>query len=183
MDLSGINFIIFDLDNTLSPYNAHTLYPDAAEFLRTRPDLAYAICSNQGGIGLRYWQEKNSFGEPQKYPTYDQFLERLRKLFPDEKTRPRVYICARYQSKSTGKWCPVPDGEQGKSMWRQDWRKPAPGMLIAAMQTAGVGPDETLMVGDSPEDKAAAEAAGCRFASAWEFFGRENPQEEKLEPF
>jgi len=40
-------------------------------------------------------------------------------------------------------------------------------------------PSETLMVGDRVEDKAAAEAAGCDFIWAWEFFGRDKPSEDE----
>ncbi len=40
--------------------------------------------------------------------------------------------------------------------------KPAPDGLLATMRTLGVGPDETWMVGDGPQDVGAAKAAGCR---------------------
>jgi phosphoheptose isomerase len=41
-------------------------------------------------------------------------------------------------------------------------RKPAPGLLREAMDAAGSGPAETLLVGDSARDLAAARAAGVR---------------------
>lgn len=41
-------------------------------------------------------------------------------------------------------------------------RKPLPGMLLEAMTTLAVGPDETCFVGDSLRDLQAAIAAGCR---------------------
>ncbi|HEX7034683.1 MAG TPA: D-glycero-beta-D-manno-heptose 1,7-bisphosphate 7-phosphatase [Pseudomonadales bacterium] len=43
-------------------------------------------------------------------------------------------------------------------------RKPRPGMLLESMQALGVGPDETLFVGDDVRDVEAARAAGCRSA-------------------
>jgi D-glycero-D-manno-heptose 1,7-bisphosphate phosphatase len=43
-------------------------------------------------------------------------------------------------------------------------RKPRPGMLLAAMQRAGLSPGATWMVGDSADDVAAARAAGVRAA-------------------
>lgn len=49
-------------------------------------------------------------------------------------------------------------------------RKPRPGMLTAAMAHFGIEPGRTLMVGDRPEDSAAARAAGCRFSWADAFF-------------
>jgi D-glycero-D-manno-heptose 1,7-bisphosphate phosphatase len=50
-------------------------------------------------------------------------------------------------------------------------RKPAPGMLVELMARCGVGPRETLFVGDADRDAGAAERAGVRFAWAWDFFG------------
>ena len=41
-------------------------------------------------------------------------------------------------------------------------KKPAPDMLIAAMDELGVGPRDTVMVGDSSSDVAAARAAGVQ---------------------
>lgn len=54
------------------------------------------------------------------------------------------------------------------------YRKPAPGMLLFAMQWAGVSASETLYVGDRPEDEAAAQNAGCDFMWADEFFSAES---------
>lgn len=41
--------------------------------------------------------------------------------------------------------------------------KPAGDMLVAAAARLGVDPGEATMIGDSPWDEAAADAAGCRF--------------------
>lgn len=54
-------------------------------------------------------------------------------------------------------------------------RKPAPGMLVELMQSLGFSPQQTVMVGDWASDKEAAEAAGCAFVWAHEFFGRADP--------
>ena len=50
-----------------------------------------------------------------------------------------------------------------------NFRKPEPGMPIAAAKWACV--NEAIMIGDRPEDEAAAAAAGFAFAWAAEFFG------------
>jgi D-glycero-D-manno-heptose 1,7-bisphosphate phosphatase len=50
-----------------------------------------------------------------------------------------------------------------------DCRKPAPGMLLAAMRHAGVAPRETLFVGNAPTDREAARRAGIAFCWAWDF--------------
>jgi D-glycero-D-manno-heptose 1,7-bisphosphate phosphatase len=49
-------------------------------------------------------------------------------------------------------------------------RKPAPGMLLKAMQQLGASPEATTFVGDRATDAAAAHAAGVRFVRAAEFF-------------
>jgi D-glycero-D-manno-heptose 1,7-bisphosphate phosphatase len=59
-------------------------------------------------------------------------------------------------------------------------RKPAPGMLKELMQELGYTPEQTLMVGDWDTDKQAAEAAGCGFVWAHEFFGRVDPFADRL---
>ncbi len=56
--------------------------------------------------------------------------------------------------------------------WRPHWRKPAPGMLTAALTAAAVPPTAALFVGEKPEDRTAAEAAGVPFMAAADFFGR-----------
>lgn len=52
-------------------------------------------------------------------------------------------------------------------------RKPGPGMLIEAMLSTGVAQEDTLMVGDRPEDEGAAKAAAVDFMWAKDFFGDE----------
>jgi histidinol-phosphate phosphatase family protein len=44
-----------------------------------------------------------------------------------------------------------------------DCRKPAAGMLNKIIQHFGIAASETVFIGDSPRDKAAAENAGCHF--------------------
>ena len=57
-------------------------------------------------------------------------------------------------------------------------RKPRPGLLLKAMAFWGVGPHETLYVGDMDVDEQAALAAGVRFAWAWNFFGWAAPDSD-----
>jgi D-glycero-D-manno-heptose 1,7-bisphosphate phosphatase len=45
-----------------------------------------------------------------------------------------------------------------------DCRKPAPGLLLAAIQHAGLDPESTWMIGDNPSDVEAARRAGVRAA-------------------
>lgn len=52
-------------------------------------------------------------------------------------------------------------------------RKPKPGMLLSLMEELHFTPADTLVVGDWPSDKLAAEAAGCQFQWAADFFKRD----------
>ncbi len=52
-------------------------------------------------------------------------------------------------------------------------RKPGPGMLLEAMRDFEASPEETLYVGDLPEDEEAAKNAGCQFIWAGKFFSEE----------
>jgi HAD superfamily hydrolase (TIGR01662 family) len=170
--------ILFDLDGTLAPCDQDVLYEDAAKWIEdaTAP---WMVVSNQGSIGLRYWMETEGFGDPTKWQTLEGFSKRCAKLFPGispSEYRFHILMCTAYQSKTSGKWAPTPPNSEGFSMWRHDWRKPAPGMLLHAMKVYGATPEETLMVGDSNDDLGAATAAGCQFMPDWEFFGRPVPK-------
>lgn len=49
-------------------------------------------------------------------------------------------------------------------------RKPQPGMLLHLIYKFEVKKRQTVMVGNSETDKQAAEAAGCGFCPAWDFW-------------
>ena len=174
--MTDYKLIIFDLDGTLVPFDSDEMFPDTKVWWEENA-LIYRpiIATNQGGIGLRYWMEEGGFGDPMKYPTLEDFEERLNKIFPDPILRPQILMCARYQSKKSSKWCPVPPGGNAYAMWQEDWRKPAPGMLLHALATTGAEAVDVLFVGDSEEDQQAAKAAGINFQWACEFFGRSEP--------
>lgn len=166
--------IIFDVDGTLADRETSAALPGVSQWFKQNPQQIVALATNQGGVGLRYWMERDGFGEPHKYPDELAVMNHLGnvKQVLALQNDVRCYVCYAYQSQKSGKWAPVPEGQQDNPYWRQDWRKPAPGMLTEAMASVGCTPDETLMVGDSDEDRLAAEAAGCAFQWADEFFGR-----------
>ncbi len=174
-----IALVIFDVDGTLAKPYTLELLPQVREFfdLALRPGCAgrpkVAIATNQGGVGMRYWMERNGFGSPEKYPTEDSVAGRMRELvrvLSGDHDLP-VYTSFRYRSKS-GSWSPAPPERAGDPRWSKAWRKPEPGMLLQAMQDAGVGPGQTIFVGDSDEDRDAARAVGCAFRAAGEFFSQ-----------
>jgi D-glycero-D-manno-heptose 1,7-bisphosphate phosphatase len=53
-------------------------------------------------------------------------------------------------------YCTAHDGEQ------HPWRKPNPGMILAAAEEFGFDPTGAFLIGDWWKDMAAARAAGCR---------------------
>lgn len=172
--------IIFDLDGTLADFPQGDILPGVKEWFTNHRELQRnAIASNQGGVGLRYWMERDHFGDPSKYPTEDEVWAHIASVI--EQLDPTMYakVCFAYRAKS-GKWAPMPEDKEGDPCWLRDYRKPAPGMLNEFMGTIYL-PSETLMVGDSVEDEQAAQVAGCDFQWAWDFFGRPNPTSDNQE--
>lgn len=180
-DFDLIDLIIFDADGTLCERDSGALLAGVEERLaildhpgcRNRPQIA--IVSNQGGVGCRHWMESAGFGEPEQFPTQADVEAKFQRLLANldfSIIEPRLYVCFAYQSKQSGEWAPTPAGAEDDSRWRRDWRKPAPGMLLAAMRDAGVTPDRTLVIGNQPEDRDAARAAGCVFQWAQKWFSR-----------
>lgn len=162
---------LFDADGTLVEMGTQNLLPNVSTTLAELPEGSQiAIVTNQGGVGLRHWMEEYGFGNPKGYPTQDDAEALYSGLLWT--LSPRVYMAFRYQSKASGEWSPVPDALEDDPRWSKEWRKPAPGMLIQAMIDAGVGPDDTIMVGDRDEDEKAAHAAGVHFVHADDFFNR-----------
>jgi len=117
-------------------------------------------CTNQLGIKRGFKSFKNAIAEQGK--TLELFPKLSAILFcPDE-----GYTC----------WCVMRDkfweiSEEYPHLKRQ-FRKPSPGMLLIAMDLAGASPENSLFIGDRPEDEQAAVAAGITFQWAHEF--REN---------
>jgi len=170
--------ILLDIDGTITEKWTSELLDGVAEWFGDNK-VPVALVTNQGGVGLNYWMVKDGFGSPEKFPTEDEVVGRV--IFIARKIDARAYAAFAFQSKK-GNWSPVPGGHEGvntyepgghRSSWERDWRKPNPGMLLQAMADAGVTPADTLMVGDTESDRQAAENAGCAFAWADEFFGRD----------
>lgn len=182
-----IKLIIFDVDGTLVQSHRLVFLPHVKDFFylvlsggcSDRPKLA--IATNQGGVGMRYWSEKQRFWLRGGYPSQADVETRLHHLLVtlDAGTQIPVYVSFRYKDKKE-QWSPIPPGEENNPRWRQDWRKPGPGMLLQAMADAGVPPEETIYIGDRAEDQAAAKAAGCAFQWAKDFFNSDWGDCERL---
>lgn len=165
--------VIFDADGTLIDRETGAWLPGVEAYFaglpRRRP--AFAIASNQGGVGCRVGF--GGFGNPERYPTETEALERYLALAG--RIGARLYLCFAYQARS-GEWSARPTDARAPEFWRPDWRKPSAGMLVRAMRDARVSPGETLMVGDRDEDMGAAVAANVSFVWADVFFGRRREQ-------
>lgn len=114
-----------------------------------------AVASNQGGV---------AFG-----------------IFPADEAELLVRAAAEYIGALAYRVCMYhPQGRVAPYNVDHRNRKPAPGMLIELMAELGFSPDQTVMVGDWDSDKQAAEAAGCQFIWAHEFFGRVDPFADRM---
>lgn len=154
--MEDIKLYIFGMNNTLTntPFIDKaplTVLPGRKEKLAElkQAGAKLAIASNQGGVAFGFQSEAGARAEVQG------ILEQLDMDFY------RV---------SFGHPKPKWGYEEYGTPEMLAMRKPAPGMLKELMQQAGVSPQETLMIGDMDEDQGAAEAAGCSFMWAKDFF-------------
>lgn len=106
--------------------------------------VAFGIVSNQAGVGLGYMTEEVA------YRLLQDLVEAAFGIYP---------------STTCIDMCPHRPDEDCRC------RKPKPAMLFVHMAKWEVRPSETLYVGDMDSDCQAAEAAGCDFMWAKDFFG------------
>lgn len=172
--------IIFDIDGTIADRDTGKLLPGVYDWFEASGEFfQIAFATNQGGVGLRHWMEKDGFGEPEKFPTekevyekVETIIEQLPEQFRDD-VGEHVYFAFAYQSKKSGKWSPDPSPDvYERVQWSRSWRKPGTGMLHQAMADLDEKSEHTLMVGDRPEDEEAAKRAQVDFLWADDFFGR-----------
>lgn len=172
--------IIFDLDGTLQEKWDDQLMPGVAEWFSEWMALEegdpmyrcqFGIATNQGGVGLRKILERNG-KDGAKYPTRDEVVDRLRNISKRLVGNDAMFLSVaalNYQDKN-GEWAIDYDPDQHFSWWNPEFRKPGKAMLEFIMDLAHASPEETTMVGDSDDDRLAAEKAGVRFEWAKSFF-------------
>lgn len=144
---------MFDRDGTVNVDTGHLhepgrleLIPSTVELMRrysADPDYRVVVVTNQAGIA------KGLYTEADMRALHRFMAERLGEL--------GARVDAWY-------FCPHHPDYTGPC----DCRKPAPGMLLAAMRDFDADPAECVMYGDMPSDEAAAKAAGVRFVYAGE---------------
>lgn len=155
---------IFDADDTLvhgiaglevpNRLNEQQLIPgvpDRCAALR-RDGHRLAIASNQAGVVL-------------DYGTLDEAVERIRWIA--EQIGAEHWLISTWHHRSKRQIAHEP--EKGVS-YRAFFRKPQPGMLLWLMLWLESPATDTIYIGDRPEDRAAAQAAGINFRWANDFF-------------
>ncbi len=150
--------IIFDVDGTLVTPKSGATFRKTADDWQWLPGrlekckqlidqkVTLALASNQGGVAYGYFHE-------------DAIKWELLKTAGAISPAVRYFYCFTHPTASR------PEYRKDDSR-----RKPGPGMLIEAMEHYHILPQDTLMVGDRPEDEQAAQAAGVHFMWADKFF-------------
>ena len=171
---------IFDIDGTLCNRDETELLPRRKEMLDelNLDGRQIAIATNQGGVGYRLFrQSRNKTFEV--YPTEQDVLERMAAIIENIGRPVPLNIAFSYYVEWAKSWSPIPEGREAEPYWRTDFRKPGGGMLLDHMHALNVPPSQTIYVGDRPEDEGAAQAAGCDFAWAWDYFGDPKEPEKR----
>lgn len=182
MPIPKAKLYLFDLDGTLSEFKTGAILENVKETIAQLPsDAKAAICHNSGGVGLRYWQEYEDFGNPQKYPTEQQSRQHVKNVLAELAVEWPVYFAFAFQS-TKGNWSPTPPADETEDLrcWNKDWRKPQAGMLLQALSDFGIAAQDALMVGDWNEDSMAAAKIDVPFIWAHEFFNRPKPEPKDM---
>jgi HAD superfamily hydrolase (TIGR01662 family) len=181
MNEQRYKLLIFDLDGTLVKPFTPDILPGVKERLgKIDPALVkLAIATNQAGpachdAGWSFSEKFSSFDEVEKI-----LLRVLASFTLAAKQHPMLYVAWWYQDKNGKEYVPSRFAHLSPNRCpaiSPFWRKPEPGMLLAATREAGVCPEETLMVGDRETDQEAASRAGTDFVWAWQFFDWPDPE-------
>ncbi|MGD1043058.1 MAG: HAD family hydrolase [Sedimentisphaerales bacterium] len=143
--------IFLDRDNTIIEDPGYINNPDQVKLIEgvTEPlselkAMGYklVVVSNQSAVARGIVTEE----------ALGQIHKRLEQLLAEKGVSlDRIYYCPYYI-----------DGVIPKYRRESDWRKPNPGMLLAAGKDMDINLPESWMVGDSPSDIEAGARAGCR---------------------
>jgi len=143
--------VFFDRDGTLIEDPGYLNHPDqvklldgAAEVLKELKLLDYqtVVVTNQAGVARGIVSEE----------MLGRIHARLGELLAQKGAAlDGIYYCPYHR-----------DGVIPKYRQDSDWRKPAPGMLLAAAKEMDIDLTRSWMIGDSPGDVEAGHRAGCR---------------------
>jgi D-glycero-D-manno-heptose 1,7-bisphosphate phosphatase len=143
--------VFFDRDGTLVRDPGYLTHPDqvelldgAAEAVKEVQLLGYktVVVSNQPGVARGIITEE----------MLEQVHQRMRELMSGKgASLDAIYYCPYH-----------PDGSIPRYRQDSDWRKPKPGMLLAAAAELDIDLAESWMIGDNARDVEAGRSAGCR---------------------
>ncbi len=148
---------MFDRDGTINVDTGHLFEPEKLELIpetveemaryAADPECKVMVVTNQAGIAKGLYAEED--------------MRTLHRCMEDELGKLGARVDAWY-------FCPHHPDFTGECACR----KPAPGMLLAAMRDFDADAANCVMYGDKPSDEAAAGAAGVRFVRVGEYWGR-----------
>ncbi len=149
--LMGEKAVFFDRDGVLNRDIAYLHRAEDLEWIPGAKKLVAALCQE----GVRLFVVTNQSGVARGY-------------FPEEDVR-RLHDFMNAELKKSGGaiteffYCPHLPGA-AVSVYDKDCdcRKPKPGMILRAMEKYDLAPEDCVLIGDSPRDIEAAEAAGVR---------------------
>jgi D,D-heptose 1,7-bisphosphate phosphatase len=143
--------VFLDRDNTLIEDPGYISHPDQVKLLEGVPEalselkrMGYKliIVSNQSAVARGIITEK----------VLVQIHERLEELLALQGAAlDKIYYCPDH-----------PEGAIPRYRKENPWRKPAPGMLLAAAEEFDIDLTDSWLVGDSSRDIDAGKSAGCR---------------------
>ena len=143
--------IFLDRDDTIIEDPGYISSPEQVKLLQfassavadfRKMGYKIVVVSNQSGIARGIITEQ----------TLGQIHEKLKQLLGEQNAYlDRIYYCPYH-----------PDGVIGKYRKDSDWRKPKPGMLLAAAKEMNLNLSASWMIGNTYQDVAAGRAAGCR---------------------
>lgn len=176
--MSPAGFLLLDLDGTVRKTIS------GKKFINEPSDqqlIAYAGARmhNWTEAGWKLYGVTNQGGVKAGFKTFDSMLEEQRRTFEIAPWLEAIFACP-----DDGQTCfridrdghlPIHETIVGK-LWVGSFRKPGAGMLLAARALICGDALKFLMVGDRPEDKAAAGAAGVPFLSAEDWWAGKCPE-------
>ena len=112
------------------------------DFCRHAKTLGYKliVVTNQSGIGRGYYSEDD----------FSKLTDWMKQQFVINQCEiDAVYFCPYHPEKALPPY-----------LKDSDWRKPAPGMLLQAIQDFDLNVNQSIMIGDRETDMQAAQAAG-----------------------
>jgi D,D-heptose 1,7-bisphosphate phosphatase len=143
--------IFLDRDDTLIEDPGYINHPDqvklldgVAEALRELKEMGYklVVASNQSAVARGIVTEE----------VLDEIHNRLKQLLAEKGAfLDQIYYCPYH-----------PDGVIPKYRKESDWRKPSPGMLVAAAEEMDIDLGQSWSIGDSRLDVEAGSRAGCK---------------------